>query len=459
MLGRSLHAFPGYPEQGGFLPFGVIRTMHKHNLPLVFVFFLCLLGFPALHAEALTLDESLALAYRNNLTLQTNMIDLKGAQRNVDTVWNIFLPKVNASLSHSGGTGPFISSSDLNTRTSLGLSVSIMLNPSMKEQMEAAKLEYSVQSVTLAQARATLKRDVTKSFYYLLMEKENLLLQQANLDLAKKQYEEVKTKYDNAFASELELLSAQLSFESLKPSFTQTKNSYESAQLSFKVLLGLDLDEELLVEGQVPSTAFTLDLEQLKAYLGKNYSLALFDLNLASLENSKALQSKAALMPSLTLGSSYNAMYSVASPIKKWTDASQYTITVSIPLDGYIAGSQTQVSLAKMQDAIDKLLLTRSQTKKQLEQVLMARIHNISAITEQFEVAQFNLSLTEKVFAMTMAQYQGGYKGSLEVEKIQGDLFKAQQNILGLQYQYVTALVDLMYDLNIDTNTLAKELY
>jgi outer membrane protein TolC len=59
---------------------------------------------------------------------------------------------------------------------------------------------------------------------------------------------------------------------------------------------------------------------------------------------------------------------------------------------------------------------------------------------------------------MTMAQYEGGYTGYLEVEKIQGDLLKAQQNMLGLHYQYVTALVDLMYDLNIDTNTLSKEL-
>ena len=442
--------------------------MHKHNLPLIVAFLLCLMGFSALHAKSLSLDEAIDLAYRNNLNLQTTMIDLKTAQRNADTVWNIFLPKVNASLTHGGSTGPFISSSDLNTRTSLGLSVNLMLNPSMKEQMEAAKLAYSVQSVTLEQGRAALKRDVTKSFYYLLMEKQNLLLQQANLDLANKQYEEMQLKYENSFASELELLSSKLSYESLKPSYTQTKNSYDSAMLSFKMLLGLDLDEELTIEGEVPSTGFSLDLEQLKAFLARNYNLALLDLNLASLENSKALQSKAALMPSLSLSSTYGISFAYPKPVSisslfpapdQWTDTTQYSITVSIPLDGHIAGSQTQVSLAKMQDAIDKLLITRVQTSKQLEQALIARISNISAITEQFGVAQANLALTEKVFGMTMTQYEEGYKGYLEVEKIQGDLLKAQQNMLGLQYQYVTALVDLMYDLNIDTNTLAKELY
>lgn len=436
--------------------------MHKHNLPLMFVFFMCLLGFPPLHAQELSLDEALALAYRNNLSLQTTMIDLKGAQRSADTVWNIFLPKVNATLSHSGGTGPFISSSDLTTRTGIGLSVSFMINPAVKEQMQAAKLEYSVQSVTLAQARATLKRDVTKSFYYLLMEKENLLLQQVNLGLAKKQYEDVQAKYERAFASELELLSAQLSYEALKPSYTQTKNSYESALLSFKVLLGLELDEELLIEGEVPTNDFIVEQEQLKAFLAQNFSLTLLDLNLASLENSKDLQAKAALMPSLSLSSSYGISYTDPLPpmsTKQWSDSTQYSITVSIPLDSHVAGSQAKVSLAKMQDAIDKLLITRSQTEKQLEQALIVRINNLNGITEQLEVAQSNLKLTEKVFAMTVAQYEGGYKGYLEVEKIQGDLLKAKQNILGLQYQYITLLVDLMYDLNIETTTLTKELY
>lgn len=439
--------------------------MHKHNLPLLLVFLLCLLGFPALHAQTLTLDEAITLAYSNNLSLQSNMVDLKGAKRDADTAWNIFLPKVSSTLTIGGSTGPFISSSDIQTRTSLGLSVSLMLNPSMKEQMEAANLAYSIQSVTLAQGRATLKRDVTKSFYYLLMEMENLELQQANIDLATKQYQEVRTKYERAFASELELLSAQLSYEALKPSYTQTKNSYDSAMLSFKMLLGLDLDEELTLEGEVPSQGFALDVQLLKAFLAQNYNLSLLDLNLAALQNSKALQSKAALMPSLSLNSSYGVTYSnpampVAPPAtpNKWSDSTQFSITVAIPLDGHIAGSQTQVSLAKMQDAIDKLLLTRLQTSRQLEQALITRLNNIAAITEQFEVAQANLSLTEKVFGMTMAQYYSGYTGYLEVEKIQGDLLKAQQNMLGLHYQYVSALVDLMYDLNIDTNILAKEL-
>ncbi|MDY0290027.1 MAG: TolC family protein [Sphaerochaeta sp.] len=439
--------------------------MHKHNLPLFLVFLLCLLGFPALHARPLTLDEALTLAYRNNLSLQSTMVDLRGAKRDADTAWNIFLPRINASLSHTGSTGPFISASDLTTRTNLGLSASLTVNPSVKEQMEAKSLAYSIQSVTLEQGRATLKRDVTKAFYYLLMEEQNLLLQQANMDLAKKQYDEVRSKYEHAFASELELLSSQLSYEALKPSLTQAKNSYESGLLSLKILLGLDLEEPLLLDGEIPSTDFMLDLSMLKAYLGQNHSLALLDLNLASLENSLELQSKAALMPTLSLNGSYGISYSnpampVAPPStpNKWGDYTQYSVTVAIPLDGYVKGSQTQVSLLSMQDAIDKLLLTRLQTSRQMEQALAVRVASLKAVVGQLELSEANLHLTEKVFGMTMAQFSAGYVGYLEVERIQADLLKAKQNMLALHYQYVSALVDLMYDLNIDTNTLAKEL-
>ncbi|MDT4761672.1 TolC family protein [Sphaerochaeta sp. PS] len=435
--------------------------MHKHNLSLSLIFLLCLFGFPPLGAEAITLDTALDLAYSNNLSLRMNMIDLKGAQRAVDTSWNLFLPKVSASLSNSGNTGVFITDPSFKSTTSLGLSVSLMLNPAVKEQLSSSKLDFTTQSVTLAQAKATLKRDVTKSFYYLLMEKENLLLQQANLDLAQKQYAQVKEKYESAFASELELLSAQLSYESLKPAFTQTKNAYASALLSFKVLLGLDLAQDIQLDGTVPSIGDGLTLENLENYLQQNFSLKLLDLNLSSLQNAKDLQSKVSLLPTLSLSSSYGINYSEPIPFgatKHWSDATQYNITVSIPLDAHIAGSGAQVSLQKMQDSIDKLFITRELTRKQLSQALASRVDNLNAMTEQLEVANFNLQLTEKVYGMTMAQYQSGYTGYLEVEKIQGDLLKAKQNILGLQYQYITGFVDLMYDLNIDTNTLEKEL-
>lgn len=444
---------------------GVPVLMYKHTKTYVILLLFGILCIASIGAKEVTLDAAIALAYQNNLSLQANRVDLRGAQRTLDTAWNVFLPQISATLTQVEATGPFISSSSFVHSTNLGLSASLTLNPSIKELYEGAKLDYRVQRATLEQARSLLKRDVTKSFYYLLMEQENLLLLQANLDLAKKQYDEVVTRYEHSFASELEVLSAQLSYDSLKPAYSQSKNAYDAALLSFKLLLGLELEDELELQGEVPSSGFVLELEELSQYIGRNTNLNLLDLNLASLANSKNLQTKVALYPSLSVSGTYRAthtspVFSMAPGLpapKNWSDSTQLSVTIAIPLDGHVPGSQTKVALAKMQDAIDKLALTRQQTRKQLEQGLITRINALDAITEQAEVAHSSLMLTEKVYDMTVNQYESGFSTLLEVEKIQADLLKAKQSMLGLQYQYMTNLVDLLYDLNIDVDTLHKE--
>ena len=338
------------------------------------------------------------------------------------------------------------------------------MNPAVKQQLESYNVAYSLKSVTFAQAEAELARNVTKTFYYLLMEEENLKLQNANIALAEKQYDKVKTQYEAGFASELQLLSAQLGYEQLKPAFTQSQNSYDATLLSFKVLLGLDLNVEIAIKGQIPTFIKDLNPDNLKTYLANNYSLKLLDLNRISLENSKALSSTSSLMPSLTFETRY-AMSSVFdsgstfSPTgSAFSDSATYTIAISIPLDDHIPGSRTKVSLAKMQDSIDQLVLTKQQTKLSMEQSITTQVNNLNMLIEQLEVAKFNRELTKRIFEMTTIQYESGLSGYLDVEEAQADFFKSEQSILSLQYQYISGLVDLMYDLNIDSNQMKKEL-
>ncbi|MGH0054564.1 MAG: TolC family protein, partial [Sphaerochaetaceae bacterium] len=103
------------------------------------------------------------------------------------------------------------------TGLSLGLSMQFTLNAAVKEQLESYQLGYQVQKVTYEQAKAEVERNVTKLFYYLLMEQQNIEVQEANLELAKQQYEEVKAQYEQGFVSEVELLSSELSYEQMKP--------------------------------------------------------------------------------------------------------------------------------------------------------------------------------------------------------------------------------------------------
>ena len=426
---------------------------------------LLLLLFPLSALSAITLEEALQLGRTNNLSLTSTAIDVNAAKRDVDTSWNLFIPSLSLSLSNAGG-GPVFNAATskmgpttaINRGLSASLSVSLTLNPAVKSQMESNQIGYQIQQVTYEKAKAEVERTITKLFYYLLMEEQNIAVQQANLELAQKQYEEVRLKYEQGFASELELLSSQLSSERLKPSLQQAKDQYASNLLSLKAMLGMELDQDLVVEGEIPTLIKELEVQDLKDYLQKSYSIILLDLNMVQLRTTKQLTSQQALLPTLSVGGSYDMSFWNESYTNTFSDYASYSIGVRIPLDGYIPNSRTKVGLAKLDDSLQKLALQRQQSVRQLEVSVVGKVQNLNMLSSQAELAQKSLELTEKVYTLNHMQYESGFIGAVALEEARNNLLGARQQVLALQFQYVSGMIDLIYDLNIQNEYRTKEL-
>jgi outer membrane protein TolC len=55
---------------------------------------------------------------------------------------------------------------------------------------------------------------------------------------------------------------------------------------------------------------------------------------------------------------------------------------------------------------------------------------------------------------MYQAQYDAGYADILSVDRAQQDVFSAEQNLVYLEYQYASALVDLAAEVEIKVHQL-----
>jgi len=429
--------------------------------------FCCALFTLSAEQVNLTLETALDMAREHNLSLQSQFIDVNQARRDVDTSWNLFIPSVNLSLSHGGQMGVFSDASTTISGLQAGLSVDFPLNLAVRDQLETYNLSYEIKQVTYAQAQAEIERSVTKLFFALISEKENLTIQERNIELAQKQFEKVAANYEAGFASDLDLLTAQLGIDRLLPEYHQAEISYEGKLLSLKALLGLALDADIVVHGDLPDWKLTHTLESLKQYISSTRTLQLYALNAASIESGKKAQAKNALTPTLRLSTGYtintdaiksdpmaNPFGGPPIPTGTWTDAFQYSVSVIVPLDGHIPNSRTKVSLAKMDDSLRKLQLEREQTKIQLEQSLITQVRTLENLQKQMHVARSNLTLSQRVYEMNTLQYASGYVDYFSVEKAQQDVLLAEQSLLLLSFQYASALVDLAYDLQLDVNEL-----
>lgn len=434
------------------------------SVRLIFLLLWCVLPLrlPA-QALELNLDASIERALTHNLSIRSSLIDVHAAQRDKDTSWNLFLPVVRATLSNSGRNTVFQDSPVIkpmikgNSGLSAGLSLSLTLNPALQQQLQSFDLNYQVQQVTYAQAALEVKRNVTKLFFYLLAERENLLLLQKGIELAQQNLGKVRVSFESGHTSELEVLSAELGVQRLLPSLGQSRNTYHAQMMAFKVLLGLDLDEEVELVGVLPMIGSTPALEDLNAQVGLSPRLRLIDLNVLSLENSAKLQRRYDSGPSITFSGQYgisvwddNPLYATVDFI----DTIQYTVSVAIPLDAHIPNSRAQVSLAKIADSMEKLQLSRAQTVQQMKQSLRTQLATLENLTEQMDLAMANRNLAQRVYEMTATQYESGYADALALADARNDLLAAEQNMLYLQYQHASAKVDLAYDLNLEPDFL-----
>jgi outer membrane protein TolC len=432
------------------------------RLRYIYLLVMCLI-FP-LHAESLnlTLQDAITLAKQQNLSLQVQAVDLQQAKRDVDTSWNLFLPSINLSLSHGGNSSVFSTSTHMISGLSAGLQVEFPLNLALKDQLASYDLAYSVQQVTYHEAESEIERAATKLFYYLIAEQKNLELQYKNLELTQKQYGSVVAQYESGYVPELEMLSAELKVQQLLPSIQQSEHAYNEQLLAFKALLGLDLETDIVLDGELPNWKLTQSNEDLMQRLDSTRSMQLFDLNAASLQAGKEAKRKAELTPTLMISGGYTINTEALSvdPVLaltgagNWSDTVRYSISLVIPLDSHIPGSAAKVGLAKMEDSLRKLQLEKQQARVQQEQNLITQVQKIQNLAQQMQVAQRNIDLAKQVYGMYQAQYDAGYADILSVDRAQQDVFSAEQNLVYLEYQYASALVDLAAEVEIKVHQL-----
>jgi len=416
--------------------------------------------------ETLTLEQALQKAVENNLSLASASIDVAGAGRDMDTAWNLFLPSLNLSISTSGMTPVFqaptvtgltgpVAVSASNQGLSVGLSASFQLNPAVKDQLEAYAVAYQIQSVTYQQAKAEIDKSVRQLFYYLLMQEENIAVQERNLDLAQQRYDETQKKFEAGYASETEVLSSQLAAQQLKPALQQAKNEYQSNLLSFKALIGVPVEAELALQGEIPSLIGEVDLGEIDALIQSTYTVQLLGMNLKQLQVNRELNRKQAFYPTLSVSGNYGLSLWNEQYSNTLSDSFTYQVALSIPLDGHIPDSRVDVGMQKVDESIRKLALQRDLTIQQMGVQFATQLQAIQMFTLQLDLARQSLELTRQLYDMQLTQYETGYISVIDLEESQNNLLSAQVNILSLQYQYINALIELASILNIDM----KELY
>lgn len=412
-------------------------------------------------AEPMILDLStcIDLALKNNSDFKISGIELETAERAENNTWNQFLPSISASASLTGNSALFSSTASDGTSWSFGgsLNASLPINASLAYSIRKIGLAYESAEISYETARLELVAAVEQKFAYLTAAEAGMDIEKGNLELARKRYDQTMTNFSHGLASELEVLQAQVTAANLEPTYLETVSDYESQVREFLLVLGLDPETEVVLDGSLESEVVGFDVDDLiTRRLEDRQDIKALRLTLESLQNNRDLTVADSLTPTLSLSAGWSTSVSDAFDSSSWqsgtwADGVSAGIGVSIPLDGFIPGSSTSLSVKEIDDDIEAASISLAQAVEEARLEIINLVEQLKTSAASMELSRLNVELARKSYEMSEESFSRGTVQRLDVEDAQQEYSEAQQTYLLSQYTYMSGLIDLRVALGLDS--------
>lgn len=336
-----------------------------------------------------------------------------------------------------------------------GLSVSLpVFAPALYKSISLTSTDVNLAVEKSRASRLDMVNQVTKAFFQLLLAQDSYEVLLKSYKQSEDNYNVVKAKYEQGTVSEYDKISADVQMRSLKPTVVSARNGVNLANLQLKVLMGMESDVKVAVEGNLKDyemSMFTRQAMPRPDNLTNNSTLKQLELNALQLKQTLKLQ-YTNFMP--TLSASFQYMYTSMNDNFKfkeydWRPYSTIGLNLSIPL--FKGSIFTQLKQTRIQ--MKQLEENRINTERQLTMQATGYLDNMAASTEQVVSNKEAVFQAEKGRTIAEKRYEVGKGTILELNSSEVALTEAQLTYNQSIYDYLVAKADLDLVLGIDEVT------
>ena len=336
-----------------------------------------------------------------------------------------------------------------------GLSVSLpVFAPALYKSISLTETDVNLAVEKSRASRLDMVNQVTKAFFQLLLAQDSYEVLLKSYKQSEDNYKVVKAKYEQGAVSEYDKISADVQMRSLKPTVVSARNGVNLANLQLKVLMGMEADVKVAVEGNLKDyemSMFTRQAMPRPNNLVNNSTLKQLELNALQLKQTLKLQ-YTNFMP--TLSASFQYMYTSMNDNFKfkeydWRPYSTIGLNLSIPL--FRGSNFTQLKQTRIQ--MKQLEENRIHTERQLTMQATSYLDNMAASTEQVVSNKEAVFQAEKGRTIAEKRYEVGKGTILELNSSEVALTEAQLTYNQSIYDYLVAKADLDLVLGVDEVT------
>ncbi|MDR2793260.1 MAG: TolC family protein [Treponema sp.] len=418
-----------------------------------------------LHAQQpdgirITVEEAQERAVRQSINLHKSALDLETAAYSANHLWSEFFPSLSASAGVSYGSNLFSNDGFTFKEDNFGYSVSagisLSLNAGLPLSMRIIALAYESQLLTYEDAKRQIGIQVTKSFYNLLAEKQNITLLEENLDLAQKQREKSRIAFRNGLISERSDMQTQLSVETARLNVNKAHTQYASHVRDFLTLIGMDAATDSVdLAGAIDIADGSFDADALiRDFLSQRPDIVRQQQAIERLELTKQRSALSSKAPSVSGSIRWSGGPGNAASQAEFSDSVSGSLSVTIPIDPWIPGTKSDQALRSAETDIEKArldLLNAENTAKNEIRNLCASLRNLWGT---IEIARMQVDIAERTYLLTEQAFQQGAVEVLTLEDSRNALIAARQQLLSAELTYKLGILDLETAVNADIESM-----
>jgi len=398
----------------------------------------------------LTLESAVELALDQNLTVKIADQEIKRVDWLTKENWYALLPGVSASGQYTNNVLKPVFFSDFfpGGKMEVGsthsyavtgaLQVPIISMPLFKN-IELSEIELKGALESLRNTKIELLAQVKNSFYGILMMEESLKVLQESYNNAKETANNIKKMYENGLASEYDMIRSDVSVRNITPSIAQAKSGLELANMQLKVLLSLDLNTPIKLEGDINSykEQMVASTPTLHPLLEGNSNLRTLDIQLESLNKTFELI-RSQRLPSLAGFANYQLqMQSNEFTFSEaWTNSFAVGLSLQIPIFNKLS-----ISLKEKQTkvGIQQLQYQRELMENNLAISVRNSQNEMNRAKVQLESDMEAVKQATKGYHIAKVRYNTGAGTLLELNDTEMALTNSKLNLNQTIYDYIKA--------------------
>jgi len=284
---------------------------------------------------------------------------------------------------------------------------------------------------------------VKAAFYNLYKIKENVKITEEKVKQNEESYNTAEHKFKAGLIAEVEALQLEVDLASSRNELLNQMNLFEEELNNFKILLGLETEEDIDIVSNLKFKSVNIDsenaiesaLHKRSDLLSQENDIYISELNVEEVDSRKQIKLE------------LNARYGISKNDKEFAslfnellDDINVALTLSVPVWDWGRNSR-QVESAKANLMNEQL--TYKNLMKTIRNEVIAIINRINSAQARVGVLSKTVDIAEKSYKISLERFKAGTISSFDLSQIQLRLTEAKNDNISALIDYNLAIADL----------------